>query len=126
MERLRDAGKPRKRPWVGGCGFWEAPVQHGGQVCCGVEFATGGRCVQVEEWVLTGVGGQGQQVCPQGRPGQLVGEFGDDLVGSGVEHLNGLGSEELFGCHMKAVGVTPDGLTQPGSRVAPFSQQSGG
>ena len=100
MEGLWNAGKPGKRPWVGGCGFWEAPVQHGGHVCCGVEFATGGRCVQVEEWVLTGHGRQGEQVCPQGRPGRLVGEFGDDLVGSGVEHLNDLGSEELLGGHM--------------------------
>ena len=32
MKRLRYAGKPGQRPWVGGCGFWEAPVQHGGHV----------------------------------------------------------------------------------------------
>jgi hypothetical protein len=97
MERLRNPGKPGKRPWAGGCGLWEAPVQHSGQVCCGVEFATGGRCVQVQEWVLTGLRRQGEQVCPQGRPGRLVGEVGRDLVGSGVEQLNGLGSDELLG-----------------------------
>ena len=93
---------------------------------CGVEFATGGGCVQVEEWVLTGLGRQGEQVCPQGRPGRLAGEFGDDLVGSAVEHLNDLGSEELLGRHLKAVGVALDGVEQPGSRVAEFSQQRGG
>ena len=100
MKGLRNAGKPEKRPWVGGCGFWEAPVQHGGHVCCGVEFATGGRYVQMDERVLTGHGRQGEQVCPQGRPGRLVSEFGDDLVGQAVEHLNDLGSEELLGGHM--------------------------
>jgi len=52
--------------------------------------------------------------------------MGHDLVGSGVEHLNDLGSNELLGRHMNAVGVTPDGIKQPGSRVAPFSQQGGG
>jgi hypothetical protein len=62
---------PPRRParwstcWVSGCGFWEAPVQHGGHVCCGVEFATGGRCVQAEEWVYTGLTLQGDQVRPQ-------------------------------------------------------------
>jgi hypothetical protein len=32
MKRLWDAGKPGQRPWVGRCGVWEAPVQHGGHV----------------------------------------------------------------------------------------------
>ena len=87
MKRIRDAGKPRKRPWVSRCGLWEAPVQHFGHVSCRVEFATGGRCLQVEEWVLTGLRRQGDQVCPQRRPGRLVGEVGNDLVGSAVEHV---------------------------------------
>ena len=127
MERFRDAGKPGKRPWVSGCGFWEAPVQHGGHVCCGVEFATGGRCVQVEEWVLTGLRRQGEQVCPQGRPGRLVGEVGARPGRLGLSSISTmLGSEELLGGHMKAVGVTLDGVIQPGSRVAAFSQQRGG
>ena len=92
----------------------------------GVEFATGGRCVQVEEWVLTGLSRQGEQVCSERRPRRLVGEFGDDLVGSAVEHLNDLGSDELLGRHMEAVGVALDGVEQPGSRVAELSQQRGG
>jgi hypothetical protein len=32
MKRFRNAGKPRQRPWFGGCGVWEAPVQYGGHV----------------------------------------------------------------------------------------------
>ena len=45
--------------------------------------------------------------------------WGHDLVGSGVKHLNDLGSDELLGRDMKAVGVASDGLKQPGSRMAP-------
>ena len=126
MKRLRNAGKPRKRPWVGGCGLWEAPVQHGGHVSGGVEFASGGGCLQVEEWVLAGLRRQSEQMCSQRRPGRLAGEFGDDLVGSAVEHLNDLGSDELLGRDMEAVGVALDGVEQPGSWVAEFSQQGGG
>jgi hypothetical protein len=126
MKLCWNAEKPRKRPGVDGCRFWEAPVQHSGHVSCRVEFATGGRCVQVQEWMLTGLGRQGEQVCPQRRPGRLVGEFGDDLVGPAVEHLNDLGSEELLGRHMKAVGVTLDRVTQPGSRIAELAQQGSG
>ena len=48
MKRLRNAGKPRERSRVGRCGLWEAPVQYGGHVCCGVEFASGGCSVQVD------------------------------------------------------------------------------
>src|SRR5215217_5300198 len=54
MKRFRYAGKPGKWSRVGGCEFLEAPVQHGGHIFGGVEFAAGGRCVQVEEWVFTG------------------------------------------------------------------------
>jgi hypothetical protein len=104
MERCWNAGKPWQRPWVSGCGFWEAPVQHGGHVCCGVEFATGGRYVQVEEWVLTGLGRQGEQV-PAGSARTADCEVRHDLVDSGVERVNDLGSDEVLGGHQEAVGV---------------------
>jgi hypothetical protein len=55
MKRLRYAGKPRQRSRVGRCGLWEAPVQHGGHVLCGVEFSSSGGCVQVDERVLIGL-----------------------------------------------------------------------
>jgi hypothetical protein len=54
MKRFRYAGKPGQQSWVGRCGFLEAPVQHGGHVFRGVEFSSGGCCLQVDEWVLTG------------------------------------------------------------------------
>jgi hypothetical protein len=94
MKCFRNAWKPGKRLRVSGCGFWKAPVQYGGHVCGGVEFPADGGCVQVEEWVFTGLRRQGDQVCPQGRPGRLVGEVGDELVGEAVEPLDDLGSEE--------------------------------
>jgi hypothetical protein len=55
MKRLRYAGKPRQRSRVGRCGLWEAPVQDGGHVLCGVEFSSSGGCVQVDERVLIGL-----------------------------------------------------------------------
>ena len=36
MKRIWNAGKPRQRPWFGGCGVWGAPVEHGGHVASGV------------------------------------------------------------------------------------------
>ena len=110
MKRFRNAGKPGKRSRVSRCGLWEAPVEYGGHVAGGVEFPSGGRCVQVEEWVLTGLRRQREQMCPQRRPGRLAGEFGDDLVGSAVEHLNDLGANQLLGRDMEPVGVALDSV----------------
>jgi hypothetical protein len=126
MKRFRYAGKPRQRSWVSRCGLWEAPVEYGGHVFCGVEFSSGGGSLEVEEWVFTGFSRQREEVCSEGRPRRLAGEFGDDLVGSGVKHVNDLGSEELLGRDMEAVGVALNGLEQPGRRVAEFSQHGAG
>ena len=108
------------------CGLLEAPVQYGGHVPGGLKFATGGRCVQLEEWVFSGLRRQSEQVCSERRPGRLAGEFRDDLVGLAVKHLNELGSDQLLGRDMEPVGVALDGVEQPGCRVGGFSQQSGG
>ena len=97
MERFRNTGKPRQRSRVGRCRLWEAPVEYGGHVAGGVEFASDGGCLQVEEWVLTGLSRQSEQVCSERRPGRLAGEFGDHLVGLAVEHLNGLRADQLLG-----------------------------
>ena len=50
-----------------------------------------------------------REVGSQGRPSRLVGEPGDVLVGL-VELCDGLGSEELFGGDVEAVGVALDRL----------------
>jgi len=73
--------------------------------------------------VLIGFSRQRKEVCSEGRPRWLAGEFGDDLVGSAVEHLNDLRSNEVRGRHLEAVGVALDGRVEPGSRVGEFSQQ---
>jgi hypothetical protein len=126
MKCFRNTGKPWQRSWVGRCGLWEAPVEYGGHVFRGVEFSSGGGCLQVEERVLTALRRQCEQVCPQRRPGRLPSEFGDDLVGLAVEHLNNLGANQLLGRDMEPIGVALNGLEQPGSRLAEFSQQCAG
>ena len=69
MQFCRSAGKPGERPWVGRCLFWEAPVQHGGQVPRAVQVASRGGCLQVQQWVPAGLCGQRQEMGTQGRPG---------------------------------------------------------
>jgi hypothetical protein len=111
-----NAREPRQRTWVNRRQLWEAPVEDGGHVACGVEVATGGRCQQVAECVLTSFGREVEQVCPQGRPGGFSGETGNVLIGL-VELCDGLGSDELFGCDVEAVGVALDRLEEPGRWV---------
>jgi hypothetical protein len=91
MELLWDAGQPGHRPWAGGRELGETPVEDGGHVSCGAEVSSTGGNLQVEERVLAGLCRQAEQVCTQRRPGRLVGEPGDELVGS-VERRHGLGS----------------------------------
>ncbi len=126
MERFRNTGKPRQRSRVGRCRLWEAPVEYGGNVAGGMEFSSDGGCLQVEEWVPTALSRQSEQVCSEGRPGRLAGELGDHLVGLAIEHLNGLGANQLLGRDMEPVGVALNGVEQPGCRVAELSQQGGG
>jgi hypothetical protein len=61
-KRFRYSGKPRQRSWVSSCGLWEAPVQRCGQVFRGVEFSSGGGCLQVDEWVVTGLSRQREEM----------------------------------------------------------------
>jgi hypothetical protein len=102
------------------------PVPHNGHFFCGVESSSGGGCVQVDERVLTGFSRQSEQVCSKCRPRRPAGDFGDDLVGLTVEHLNDLVSDELLGRDMEPVGVALDDIEQRGTRVAEFSQQRSG
>ena len=75
--------------------------------------------------MLAGFGRNGDQVGSKGWPSRLSGESRDELVGL-VELCDGLWSEELFGCHVEAVGVALDRLEKPGRRVAEFAQHSAG
>ena len=90
-----------------------------------LEVATGGGCQQVAEWVLSSFGREGEQVGSEGRPGGFSGEPGDVLVGL-VELCDGLGSDELFGCDVEAVGVALNRLEKPGRWVVELAQQGAG
>ncbi len=59
-----------------------------------------------------------------GQAGSVVSP-GMYLVGS-VELCHGLGSEELFGCDVEAVGVALDRLEKPGRWVVELAQQGAG
>ena len=61
----------------------------------------------------------------QGWPGGFGGESGDVLVGL-VELCDGLGSDELFGGDVEAVGVALDRLEKPGRWVVELAQHGAG
>jgi hypothetical protein len=45
LKGLWNAWKPRQWAGVGRSGLWEAPVEHGGHVACGVDFPSCGGCM---------------------------------------------------------------------------------
>ena len=61
----------------------------------------------------------------QGWPGGFGCESGDVLVGL-VELYDCLGSDELFGCDVEAVGVALYRLEKPGRWVVELAQQGAG
>jgi hypothetical protein len=86
----------------------------------------------VAEWILSGLGREGEQMGTQGWPSRLIGEPGDVLIGlvelchGLVELCHGLGSEELFGRDVETVGVALDRLEKPGFWVVELVQQCAG
>jgi hypothetical protein len=125
VERWRYAWEPGHRTWVDRRQLGEAPVEDGGHVACGSKVTSAGGCQQVAEGVLSGFGGQDEQVGSQGRPGRFGGESGNVVVGL-VERCDGLGSDELFGSDVEAVGVALDRLEKPGRWVAQLAQHGAG
>ena len=118
-------GSQGSGPGSVGVELWEAPVEDGGHVACGLEVASVGGCQHVAEWVRSGFGRQCEQVGSEGWPSRFGGEPGDVLVGL-VELCDGLGSDELFGCDVEAVGVALDRLEKPGRWVVELAQQGAG
>ena len=112
-ERFWNAREPGQRPWAARSERCEAPVADGGHIVCGSKVAPGGGCQQVAEWMLTCFRCQAEKVGSKGWPGGFSGESGDVVVGL-VELSDGLGSAELFGCHVEAVCVALDRLAEPG------------
>ena len=116
MQRSWDAREPRQRTWVDRRQLWEAPAEDGGHVACGSKVASAGCRLQATERMLAGYSRQSEHVGSKGWPTQLVGESGNVDVGL-VELCHGLAADELFGCHVEAVGVALDRLEKPGRWV---------
>ena len=125
MERWWNAWEPGQRSRVDRRELWEPPAKDGGHVACGFEVASGGGCQQVAEWMHPGFGRKGDQVGSQGWPSQLVGEPGNVLVDL-VELCDGLGSDQLFGRDVEAVGVALDRLEKPGRWIVELVQHGAG
>ena len=126
MERLlerREAKEAALGRWVRVLGG-ASPARRPCLLLCGVRDRR--PLSQVEEWVLTGLRRQSEQMCPQRRPRRLVGEVGTTWSARPSSISTSLGSDELLGRDMEPVGVALDGVEQPGRRVAEFSQQGGG
>ena len=113
VEPWWNARQPGQRTRVGGRERGEAPVEDGRRIACGSNIASAGSCQQVAKRVFTSFGRKGDQMSSEGGPGGFTGESGDVLVGL-VELCDGLGSEELFGCHVQPVGVALDRLEKAG------------
>ena len=111
---------------MGGGGFWEAPVQDGGDVVSCAEVSPECGFIEVDERVFAGFCGQGDEVGSQGGPCRCVGDVGYDLVGSAVERVNNCGSDDLLSCGLQGIGVALDRILQPGRRVAKSAEESRG
>ena len=118
-------GSQGSGPGLVGVSSGRRPIKDGGHIACGSEVASGGGCQHVAEWMLSSFGGEGEQVGSEGWPGGFGGESGNVVVGL-VELCDGLGPEELFGCHVEAVGVALDRLEEPGRWIVELAQQGAG
>ena len=110
----------------GGCGFGEAPVQDGGHVSGGAEVPPECGLMEVHQGMFASLGGEGDEVRTQGRPGWLVGDAGHDLVGSAVERVHDAGSDELFGGGVQPVGVALNSGMESDRGVAELPELGGG
>ena len=100
----------------------EVAVKDGGHVASGGEVTAKSSIVEMAERVVAArFGGEVEEMGSQGGPGRFAGEPGNVLVDP-VEVGNNLGSEEVFGGGVKAVGVPLDSVEQPGSRITELTQ----
>jgi hypothetical protein len=125
MQGWWNAREPGQRTLVGRSERCEAPIEDGRNVVCGSEVAFAGGCQQLAERMFTGFGCLGDQVGSQGGPGGFGGESGEVLVGL-VELSHGLGSDELLGCDVEAVGVALDRLEKTNRWIIDLAQHGTG
>ena len=124
MQRWWNVREPGQRTWVGRRELWEAPVEDGGHVAGGAEVSSGGGCQQVAERVFTGFGATPSRWAR--RVGQAGSVVSPGMYWSTWSSSARLGSNELFGCDVEAVGVALDGVEQPGRWVVELTQGAGG
>ena len=117
IERCWNAREPWQRTWVGRRERWQAPVEDGGHVACGSEVATAAAVSRWRSGCFPVSAARASRWARRVGQAGSVGESGDVLVGL-VELSDGLGSDELFGCDVEAVGVALDRLEQPGRWIA--------
>jgi hypothetical protein len=125
MQSCWNAREPGQRTRVGRRERCEAPLQDGRRVVRGSNVASGGSSQQLAKRMLSRFGREGEQAGSKGWPSGFGGESGDVVVGL-VELCDGLGSEELFGCDVEAVGVALDRLEKPGRWIVQLAQHSAG
>ena len=125
FERCWNAWEPGQRTPVGWRERCEAPVEHGRHIVCGSEVTPAGGLQQVAESMLSRFSRQCDQVGSKVWPGGFSGESGNVLVGL-VQLCDCLGSEELFGSDVEAVGVALDRLEKPGRWIVELAQHSAG
>jgi hypothetical protein len=98
-ERIRNAGEPGQRP-RGQRARRRGRANRARRPC---PPRSGVRAIQqLEEGVLASLCGPHEEVGAQGRPGRLASDIRGEPVGSGVEHLNGLGWHEPLKCSESA------------------------
>jgi hypothetical protein len=121
LESGRDARQPWQRPVIGCRGLRKSPVEDSGDVASGGEVAAARSIVEMAERVVAGFDCEVEEMGSESRPGRFAGEAGDVLADR-IEVGNNLGSEEVFGGGVEAVGVALDSVEQPGGRVIEFTQ----
>jgi hypothetical protein len=110
---------------VAATGVVEPPIEDGGPVVGGVEFAAAGGCSELGDRVGA-VCGEQQQVGAEGGPGRLLDQVGHHLLGRDIQCLHALTSGQVFGGHMESVDIECGGVRQPDGRVVLVALQGGG
>ena len=111
---------------VGGCAFGEAPIQDGGHISSGTEVPPECGLIEVHQGMFASLGGKGDEVRTQGRPGWLVGNAGHHLVGSAVERVHNPGSNEPFGGGVQTVVVALNSGMESDRGIAELPELGGG
>jgi hypothetical protein len=111
-ELLGDAGEPGQWSLAGRQVVVEAPVEDGGAVVGGVQLAGAGGDLERGGGVGAG-GGEQDEVGAQGGPRGVVGDAGDDPVGTGLQRGDSGGAEVVFCGDGEGVEVAGGGGAEP-------------